>query len=93
MRRKVQPQDRLTEAVRWFSVAGYALVLDPVRTGRPALAELERIAGDLGWASPAGVLDSNRPVQWLDEWADEVGLYHPPGTCPRDRDGHWACHC
>ncbi|RSN71349.1 hypothetical protein [Actinomadura sp. WAC 06369] len=93
MRRRVRPGYRLERAAGLVAVAGYGLLLDPDRAGRLALAELERIAEELGLVSPAGARDSDRPVQWLDAWASEAGVWHESGTCPRDREGHWACHC
>ncbi|MGW5411852.1 hypothetical protein [Actinomadura geliboluensis] len=74
-------------------IAGAGLRLGLEREGAGSLAELERLAAELGLPAPVGVADSPDPQEALDVWAVQVGLYHLSGRCGRYGDGHWAHQC
>lgn len=93
MKRKRVRGDGVERAVGLVIIAGYGLMLGLPREGAGSLAELERLAGELGLPAPVGAADSADPRGALDEWAAEVGLYHGPGRCARASDGHWAHQC
>lgn len=92
MRRRQVRGDGVERAVGLVIIAGYGLRLGLEREGAGSLAELERLAAQLGLPAPEGVRDSDDPQSALDEWAAKVGLYHPPDRCGH-RDGHWAHQC